>query len=281
MVAPARARRPGAPQGRIEEPSAEELESCPFCEGREERTPPESLTLPASPGREPDTPGWKVRVVPNLYPAFEHQEVVIHSGRHIRSFADLESREIDLVAEAWRTRALAARAGGFGYVHALVNEGRGAGASLAHSHSQLVWLREEPPAVAGERGAECRLCELLGSIAGEAGRGLALSEEGGVMSFCPPAGRVPYEVVITPPHEPDAFTSELLPVALRLLGDAVRRLRAVEGPAPWNAWLHGGPHWHVELVPRLTVLAGIELGAGIYVNTLEPEDGAQALREAL
>lgn len=280
VVAPARSRRPGAPQGRIEEPCAEELESCPFCEGREERTPPESLALPPAPAREPDTPGWSVRVVPNLYPAFEHQEVVIHSGRHVRSFADLDPREVDLVADAWRARALAARGRGFDYVHALVNEGRAAGASLAHSHSQLVWLREEPPAVAGERGAECALCELLEAVAGGAGRALALSEEGRVRSFCPPAGRVPYEVVIAPPHEPGAFTSELLPVALRLLGDAVRRLRTVEGPVPWNAWLHGGPHWHVELVPRLTVLAGIELGAGIYVNTLDPEDAARALRGA-
>jgi len=56
----------------------------------------------------------------------------------------------------------------------------------------------------------------------------------------------------------------------------VAGLRAVEGPLPWNAWLHGD---HLELVPRLNVLAGVELGAGIYVNTVAPEDAAAAVRD--
>ena len=87
----------------VEPETPEELESCPFCEGREDRTPPEVLALPAD-GRAPDTPGWRVRVVPNLYPAFARQEVVIHSPRHVRTFADLTDDEIDLVAEVWRAR---------------------------------------------------------------------------------------------------------------------------------------------------------------------------------
>src|SRR4029078_12199172 len=89
----------------------------------------------------------RVRVVPNLYPAFERQEVVIHSPRHERTFADLSDNKIDLCAEVWR----APTAGeGRDYVHPLINEGRAAGASLPHSHSQLVWLPEPPPAVAAE-----------------------------------------------------------------------------------------------------------------------------------
>jgi UDPglucose--hexose-1-phosphate uridylyltransferase len=250
----------GVPQ--IEPATEGELESCPFCEGREGRTPPETLVLPA---REPaDSPGWTVRVVPNLYPAFERQEVVVHSPRHVRSFAELEDGEIALVAEAWRMRI---RTEGPGYVHALVNEGRLAGASLAHSHSQLVWMPEPPPQVVLEAGADVRGALLAGAE-------LVGAET--VAAVCAVAGRVPYETLIAP-RELDADLGD----GLLVLRDVVRRLRAVEGPVPWNAWLHHSvDSWHIELVPRLTVLAGIELGAGVYVNTLAPEEAAGRLRGA-
>ena len=277
IVAPGRARRPGAGAARVEPATAEELESCPFCEGREDRTPPEALALPER--SPPDSPGWTVRVVPNLYPAFERQEVVAHSPRHARSFAELGDEEIGLAAAAWRERARAARAAGFGYVHALVNEGRAAGASLAHSHSQLVWMRERPPAVTAEAngGAAQLAAEALNTAPDR-----IVDVAGRLVAFCPAAGRVPYETLIANSSPPGtgAFDSDRLPVALALLRSVVRRLRNAEGPVPWNAWLHDGPDWHIEVVPRLTVLAGVELGAGIYVNTLAPEDAAAALRGA-
>ena len=247
----------------IEPETPEELESCPFCEGREDRTPPEVFALPAE-GRAPDTPGWRVRVVPNLYPAFERQEVVIHSPRHVRTFADLTGDEIDLVAEVWRTRTPAE---GAGYVHPLINEGRAAGASLPHSHSQLVWLPEPPPAVAAERPEA--LAELL-SAARE--QQLVVAEGDGAIGFCHPVGRLPYETLIV--SEGDAT----LAAALRLLRELVARLLQAEGAVPWNAWLHHGTAWHIELLPRLSVLAGLELGAGIYVNSLPPEQAAENLR---
>ena len=122
---------------------------CPFDAGRESATPPETFAL-GPPGRPADAPGWWVRVVPNKFPAFGpwsdegdrdglfarraargRQEVVVHSPRHVRTFADLTSRELDHVAEAWQQRAAAAREEGFAYVHALLNEGRLAGASRA------------------------------------------------------------------------------------------------------------------------------------------------------
>jgi UDPglucose--hexose-1-phosphate uridylyltransferase len=78
-------------------------------------------------------------------------------------------------------------------------------------------------------------------------------------------------------HVAEPTEADLVDAAL-LLHDAIRRLRDVEGPVPLNAWLHTGGHWHLELVPRLTVFAGLELGAGIYVNSLSPEDAAQRLR---
>jgi UDPglucose--hexose-1-phosphate uridylyltransferase len=274
VIAAERGRRPGASAPTIAEPTEDELASCPFCEGCEERTPPETLALP---DREPpDSPGWAVRVVPNLYPAFERQEVVIHSPRHVRSFAELDDAQVELVAAAWRVRAASARAEGRAYVHALVNEGRDAGASLAHSHSQLVWMREPPPALTAER--EDGLAALL------ADRDPYEFDVGpAAVALCHPAGRAPYEVIVASVdgEDSDGLESQALPALLLALRDVVRRLRAIEGPVPWNAWMHAGARLHLELVPRLTAFAGIELGAGIYVNPLAPERAAEALRAAL
>jgi UDPglucose--hexose-1-phosphate uridylyltransferase len=257
VIAPARGRRPGAGRGTIPPPTPEELEECPFCAGHEERTPPETLRLPE--GEE-----WTVRVVPNLYRALERQEVVVHTPRHVRSFAELEEHEIDLVAEGWRRRREAVPDG---YAHAFVNEGHDAGASLPHSHSQLAWLTETPPAVASETG--------------DVDPGEVVLERDGLVLGCPPGSRLPYELLIAPlDEEPDGFRSELLAPALRLLAEAIRRLQRLEGAFPWNAWLHNGRRWHVEVVPRLAILAGLELGAGIYVNSLPPEQAAAALRDA-
>lgn len=256
MIAPGRSDRPGAHWPHIEPTTPEELDSCPFCAGREDRTPPETLAI-----GEP----WRVRVVPNLYPAFERQEVVVHASEHIRSLAELGDEQLALVAEAWRRRREAEPAG---YLHALVNEGKAAGGSLAHSHSQLVWLPGPPPALTAERG--------------EPDRDNVIVERSGLVATCPRAGRVPYELLIEPADpEPDVWTSELLPAALQLLADLLRRVHTVcEGPVPVNAWLHTGTRWHLEVFPRLTLLAGIELGAGIYVNTLAPEAAAEQLRQS-
>jgi len=264
----------------LEDPTPEELESCPFCEGREDRTPPEVLALPAVKGREPDTPGWKVRVVPNKYPAFAGHEVVIHSPQHVRSLVELDGAQLALIAEAWRSRAATARGEGFAYVFAGVNEGKAAGASLPHSHSQLVWLHEVPPAQAVEEGdGSCRLCALLASELLEGTR--IVEEREGLVLLCPYAGRVPYECLIAPlDHESDGFGSDLLAAALELAADALRRLHAVEGPRPANLWLHTGTHWHLELLPRETVFAAIELGTGHYVNSVAPERAAELLRGA-
>jgi UDPglucose--hexose-1-phosphate uridylyltransferase len=261
--APARARRPGASTIQVEPEAPDERETCPFCEGHEDRTPPEVFALPAE-GREPDSPGWRVRVVPNLYPAFERQEVVVHTPRHVRTFADLTDEEIAFVAEAWSARIATA---GSAYVHPLINEGRVAGASLPHSHSQLVWLPEPPPAVQTERPEG--LTELFETAREQ---NLVVAEANGLVAFCHPVGRLPYETLLVPGSD------TTLTDGLCLLRDLVARLREAEGPVPWNAWLHRADGWHIELVPRLSVLAGLELGAGIYVNSLPPEQAARNLR---
>ena len=178
---------------------------------------------------------------------------------------------MSLVAAAWQNRAAAARDEGFPYIHVAVNEGRAAGASLLHTHSQLVWLKSVPPAVAAERGSPCAVCELLSSN--------ELRIEAGTVVH--PAGRSPYELLIAPlEHDEGGLGSPELAPALAALARSIRRLHAVEGRVPLNVWLHAEGHWHLEVVPRLTVFAGVELGAGIYVNPLPPEEAAQALRQA-
>jgi UDPglucose--hexose-1-phosphate uridylyltransferase len=303
VIAPARARRPGAPRPGVNPEQADDAARCPFCEGRESATPPESFAI-GRPGRAADAPGWWVRVVPNKFPAFGpwsregdrsgglfdrraavgRQEVVVHSPRHVRSLADLSSREIGHVADAWQARAQAAREEGFAYVHALVNEGPGGGASLPHSHSQLVWLEEEPPLVVQERHAQgdaggCLLCRILAEERRQRMR--IVGERDGIVLLCPFAGRQPYEMLAAPGEcEDDPFASPHLGAALGLVADGLRRLRIAEGLVSVNVWLHAAGHWHLEVLPRFTVLAGLELGSGYFVNTLAPESAAGVLRES-
>jgi UDPglucose--hexose-1-phosphate uridylyltransferase len=247
-------------------------ESCPFCEGREDRTPPELLALPRD--RAPDTPGWRVRVVPNKYPAFERQEVVVHSPEHVRSIAELDREQLELVAEAWRLRAEAARAAGQ-LLFAGINEGRAAGSSLQHSHSQLVWLEAEPPVARAERRIACRVCDYLRRELGEGVR--VVEQREGLVLLCPYAGRAPYECLVAPlAHEGDGYGPRL-GAALDLAAEALRRL-GEDALRPMNLWLHESGHWHLELLPRLTVFASLELGAGYFVNTIPPEEAAAQLR---
>jgi UDPglucose--hexose-1-phosphate uridylyltransferase len=165
---------------------------------------------------------------------------------------------------------------GFEHLHLVLNEGRGAGASLPHSHSQLFWLRERPPAVLEElpnleQGA-CALCSVLEQTELE----IALS--GNIALLSAPAGRMPYELLLAPrQHTPNPSRDDLETAAL-LLRDALRRLHDAEGAIPVNAWLHPCAHWHFEILPRLSVPAGLELGAEIYVNWLPPEEAAERLR---
>ena len=249
-VAPARATRPGAAAT-----VKAGADACPFCAGHEDQTPPETLRLGDGPT------GWGVRVVPNLYPALERQEVVIHGPAHETSFGALDDATINLIAEAWQRRA---RDTG-GTVFAFINEGHAAGASLPHSHSQLAWLPGPPPAVVAERG--------LPEIA-------VILERDGLVAGCPLASRVPYEVQIAPiGFEPEGLHSDLLGAGLRLLAEMVRRVQKLYPDGlDFNVWLHDGTRWHLELLPRTTRMAGLELGAGVWINPVAPEDAAATLR---
>ena len=234
VLAPGRRRRPGNGNAGIAAATAEELERCPFCEGREDKTPPELLALGGTAARAPDSPGWKVRVVPNLYSAFERQQVVIHSPRHVRSVTELPPGQLALVVEAWAEVAERAWREGFDHLQVFVNEGTAAGASLAHSHSQLVWLDHAPPEVALEQpqlsSDNCALCALLAHLNPK----LVLDERKVGKSILTlavsPSGRAPYELLVAPSdHLGDAFgATEELAAAFALAAERSRRPFAIQ-----------------------------------------------------
>jgi UDPglucose--hexose-1-phosphate uridylyltransferase len=186
------------------------------------------------------------------------------------------------VADAWQARAAEAARQGFPYVQAIVNEGREAGASLSHSHSQLLWLDGEPPAVEEERAVDrdagsCLVCRLLEEERGHGDR--VVAAEGGVVALSAYAARQPYELLVAPEScESGPFESPFLAAALTLAASRLARIHELEGAVPMNLWLHAGAHWHIELVPRITVPAGLELGVGLHVNPLAPETAAERLR---
>ena len=279
VIAAGRATRPGARRGVELTPS--DPASCPFCEGHEDRTPPEVDAVGRPQGAQPDTPGWTIRVVPNKYPAFPGQEVAVHGPAHATRLADTAPGVAEAMGTAWSRRRDHHIAAGAGYVLCSINEGIEAGASLEHSHSQILPLSEVPPVPATEAAsfaaaARCALCEMLDSTE-------PVATASGLAAVCPPWSRMPYETWIVPvghaprPVEPERLGSALLDVA--------RRLGAVLGDRlAWNAVLHEGPpgddsfHWHIEVLPRLTVAAAVELGAGVWVNVVDPADAAAELR---
>lgn len=279
MIAAGRATRPGARRGVETAPS--DPAACPFCEGHEERTPPEVDAVGRPEGGLPDTPGWTVRVVPNKYPAFSGQEVAIHGPAHATRLADTAPGVAEAMATAWLRRRDHHLAAGADYVLCSINEGIEAGASLEHSHSQILPLATVPPLPAAEAAAfasagGCPLCELLAATT-------PVTVAGGLATVCPPWSRMPYETWIVPTgHAPRPSRAAELGSTIR---GAARRLGAVLGDRlAWNAVLHDGTpgdetfHWHVELLPRLTVAAAVELGAGIWVNVVDPEAAADELR---
>ncbi|MGN6379530.1 MAG: galactose-1-phosphate uridylyltransferase [Gaiellales bacterium] len=277
VIAPGRRARPGA-LGRVTRVDA--AATCPFCEGHEQLTPPETLALDRPPGAPADSPGWSVRVVPNKYPAIPGQEVAVHGGVHVTSVAEVEPAVLERTLDAWAARRAEHRRAGASWVLACINEGPGAGASLEHSHSQLVPFAELPPTLEAEQRATSGDCRLCGVLDGEARR--TVVESDGLLAFCPGWSRLPYEMWIAPTDHAGSVASHA--ALAHTLRDAVIRLRTALGEdLAWNAVLHdaadGGEfHWHVELLPRLTVPASLELGTGLWLNVVDPDVAAEELR---
>jgi UDPglucose--hexose-1-phosphate uridylyltransferase len=286
IVAPARASRPANVAGR--EAGAP---PCPFCAGNEALTPPEVDALRAAGGR-PDGPGWRVRVVPNKYPALEgRHEVIVHAPGHATGLEDLEDGALAEVLSMWQRRIAAQLDSGAAAVTLIGNLGAGSGASLEHPHEQLFATPVVPPVLLEEmleaeryrnRYGTCVVCDEI-AAAGDR------SVLGGLFpAWVPAASRFNGELWLAPArHQADFRTAnpDALAPALRR---ALTAVRSSIGGAPLNFWLHTAPadlrgplHWHLEFAPRTSTLAGFELGTGIHVVTKAPEGAAADYRAAL
>jgi UDPglucose--hexose-1-phosphate uridylyltransferase len=312
IVAGERGSRPGAwldvtPRGPIDP------ETDPFLPGHEDRTPPEVYALLGD-------DGWAVRVVPNLYPALcpgdadpgedplsggrgepdlfsarpalGAHEVIVNGRAAVSSLAELRPEQVETAMSVWRERMRAHDDAA--YVHVIVNEGKEAGASLPHTHAQLYALPFVPAAVARERERFTAYANrtqgrnLLEDVVQEEVRRrervVAIDAE--AVALCPFGARVPFHLQVVPRAPAARFTDDG-PLGGRLLHEVLNRLAAVLGGLPpLNMWVRTAPRdaehfcWHIELLPRLAQLAGLEIGTGVHLNVLAPEDAAGRLREA-
>jgi UDPglucose--hexose-1-phosphate uridylyltransferase len=317
IVAGERGDRPGAFLA-VEERPPIDPDRDPFLEGHEDQTPPEVFAV-RDDGSSPDGPGWRVRVVPNLYPALAGDasqvpdplaagrgepelfaarpaggahEVIVNSPRPVSSLLDLEPAEVAEAMAVWRARM--AHHGDAACVHVIVNEGQDAGASLPHTHAQLYALPFVPAAVARERErftaysdrtqGRNLLEDLVQQEVRRRERVVAVDDE--VVAICPFASRVPFQLQLVP-RRPAARFEDDGPTGAAMLREVFARLAAILGAAPpLNMWVRTAPRgserfcWRIDLLPRLAHLAGLEVGTGVHLNVLTPERAAEQLRQA-
>jgi UDPglucose--hexose-1-phosphate uridylyltransferase len=319
IVAGERAGRPGGDL-RAEPRPPVDPEKDPFLEGHEERTPPELFALRPGGGAEngpgwtvrvvpnlypalaPEEGGGAVvdplatgRGEPDLFasrPAMGAHEVIVNAPQPVSSLADLDPEQVEIAMDVWRERMRAHE--GAPYVHLIVNEGRVAGASLPHTHAQLYALPFVPAMVARERErftaysdrtqGRNLLEDLLQEEVRRRDRIVAIDRE--AVAIAPFASRVPFQVQIVP-RKPRARFEDDGPLGAELLHDVLGRLGRVLGALPpLNLWVRtaqaGADHfsWRIDLLPRLTHLAGLELGTGVNLNIIPPELAAAKLRDA-
>jgi len=290
---------------------------CPFDYGNEHKTPPELLSYRNSGGR--DEPGWRVRVIPNKFPMLGIEgelnrqgdgmydkmngigahEVIIETPDHAATLSTLPEKQIEEVFWAGKERINDLKKDRrFRYILLFRNHGESAGASLEHPHMQLIALPVIPERIKEEiDGAKqfyqikerCIYCDIIRE---ESAAGERLVTETDRFSVIQPyAPRFPFETWILPKtHESHFEHSDAATMAnLAWIVKAVLRKidRVLEQP-PYNFIVHGAPlqepslpyyHWHLEIVPRLTKVAGFEWGSGFYVNPTPPEESARYLRD--
>jgi UDPglucose--hexose-1-phosphate uridylyltransferase len=318
IVAGERSRRPGG-EPRCDPPEPIDVDGDPFAEGHEDRTPPE-IYAERPGGGPPNSPGWTVRVVPNLFPALEPagaapdtaprteqdawpdlftslpatgaHEVIVNGPQPVLSLAELPLEQVVAAVELWRERMRAHADAS--YVQLIVNERREAGASLPHTHAQLYALSFVPAAVARERerfGAYANTMmgqNLLGDLVAEEVRRreriVAIDDEAVLMA--PYGSRLPFQLMLAP-RRPRARFEEDGPSGAALLHDGLSRLaRHLGSSPPLNLWVRTAPRgaehfsWRIDVLPRLTHIAGLELSTDLNLNIVAPEDAAALLREA-
>lgn len=293
---------------------------CPLCPGNENTTPHEVLAY----GREgglPNSPGWKVRVVPNKYPALVIEgdlnreaeglydkmngigahEVIIESPRHDDTFADLPPEHMVLIFLAFQNRICDLEHDDrFRYVLVFKNFGKAAGASLEHSHSQLVALPVLPRKIYSELAGSstyfnykerCVYCDIIHQELKQDVRVVCKNDY--FITITPFAPRTPFEMWILPIKHSSAYheqSYEQMIALAEIFSESLCRLDACIPNVPYNFVLHTQPlrskslehfHWHFEIVPKLTSIAGFEWGSGFYINPMPPEEAATYLRDSL
>lgn len=297
---------------------------CPFCEGNEGKTPPEIMSYREG-GTKADTPGWWVRVVPNLFPALSKtdndesnggvdgesvdlfvtkpgigaHEVLVESPEHNSSLETHTPKQVIEIFYMWRDRYQALlNEESIQYIQLFKNEGSIAGASLEHPHSQLIATPLIPPTICEElNGAQeyyqqqgkCIYCDMLKYEQENSRRIVADNQD--FLAFCPFASRFPFETWIIPKEHQagfDLINKGQLENMGAIVQEVTQKIKGSLNGPPYNMVLHSAPvgnsdaahyHWHLEIIPRLTIVAGFEWGTGIIINPTPPESAANYLRE--
>ncbi len=325
IIATERARRPGDFEIQVEE---KKLIVCPFCYGQEDKTPPEVFAIRPD-DSPPNTPGWTVRVTPNKFPALRVEgeliregvglfdrvsgvgahEVVVETPHHDLTLSDLSVSEIRDVLIAYRERIRDLRKDiRLRYILVFKNHKSQAGASLSHSHSQIIATPLIPTVIVQELNSareyflkkeRCIICDIIKQELYFKER--IVFDDGKYIMWTPFASCFPFECWLLPKHHMHDFAElsddDLMDTA-RALKEMLLRIRILLDDPPYNFVLHTVPnlvprpgkpdywgtikydfHWHIELVPRLTKIAGFEWGSGFYINPTPPELAANLLRE--
>ena len=300
------------------EASRVESIECPFCEGAESQTPGEILAY-RTPESSPNGRGWRVRVVPNKFPALESfedvsrigessddlthavgvHEVIIESPRHIKSLSELSNQEAAEVFRAYRDRLCMLR-NDRGLVYGLIfkNVGAAAGASVEHAHSQLMAMSFLPTTVQQkwqaaqqfyEQNKKCVFCDRARQEQSQRVRLVEVSRH--CVAICPYASRFPYEMCVLPRSHQSHFeltSGQVLADLACLTRRLLAKLERVSEGIGYNYLIHTAPfdtgpvpyyHWHVEILPRLSTVAGFEWGTGCFINTVPPEEAAERLAQ--
>jgi UDPglucose--hexose-1-phosphate uridylyltransferase len=291
---------------------------CPFCPGNESKTPPEVLAYRNGSGS--NQPGWSLRVFPNKFPVLGIEgdleregdgmfdkmqgigahEVVVEAPEHALSMTELPTKAVEQVLCAFRDRIKDLKNDRrLRYVLLFKNEGEAAGAMLEHSHSQLIALPVVPKRVQEElEGAKnyydfkerCIFCDLIRQES-KSGERVVLETDRYIV-IEPYAARFPFETWILPKQHKSHFEdtgAENIENLAWVLHSTLRKLEKVLERPPYNFLVHTAPlqesandyfHWHIEIIPKLTRVAGFEWGTGFYINPTPPEESAKFLREA-
>jgi len=290
---------------------------CPFCPGNEDKTPPEVLAY-RDPLSQPNTQGWKVRVVPNKFPALQVEgelnkrgegiydmmqgigahEVLIESPDHKKNIQYLDNNHIESILHAVRERMLdLKRDPRFRYILVFKNWGKEAGASLAHSHIQIIATPIIPKRAIEElEGAKfhynlkerCIFCDIINQELKDKSR--IVYQNDNFIALAPFAARFPFETWVMPLRHVSSFENtniEWFPSMVDIMKKVLLKIDKVLFRPAFNFIIHTSPcnsdgldyyHWHFEIIPKLTKVAGFEWGSGFYINPTPPEDAAEELR---